>query len=487
MQHDVIVIGAGIVGASCAYYLSKHQLSVLVLDKNSEAAFEATKANSGIVHAGFDCKEGTLKAKLNVRGNQLYRELAEELAIPLRLNGAYVLALDASDRPKLEELLARGVANGVPNMQIIERDALLTDEPNLNPDVHAALFAPTSGITFGYEATVALAEVSANNGVDYAFEQTVTGIEKTAVGYIVKTQTATYTTRTIINAAGMYSDVINNYVNTKHYHVHPRKGEYLLLDTDAKYIVDKTIFQLPSKLGKGILVLPTIHDNILVGPSALDITDKEDKSTHADTLKNNVAVARQSIPNLPMHMTITSFSGLRASLTDHDDFAVEATESPGFYNAVGINSPGLTAAPAIGELIAQWVSDYLGASPNTNWNGKRAGIVTLSTLDTKAQNELIAENPAYGRIVCRCEMITEAEIVAAIQRTAGARTTDGIKFRTRAMTGRCQGGFCTQKVLEIMAREMGKDVHEITKFGAKSYVLAHDTNAGKEGCGCNNN
>ena len=470
---DVIIIGGGIVGAAVAYELSKYQLKTTLLEKNQEVGMGTTKANSGIIHAGYDCQPGTLKAKLNVRGNELYDELTKDLNVHFRRNGSLVLAFSEEELERLNQLKVQGEINGVKDLRLLSQSEVLTMESHINPEVMAALYAPTAGIVFGCELTYALAEQAHANGVVFNLNTEVYAIKRIDDFYEVKTTKETYLAKAVVNAAGLYSDEINNWVNANKYQIKPRKGEYFLLDKEAKYIVDKTLFQLPSEKGKGILVLPTIHDNVLVGPSAEYIDDKEDLSTNQATLAKNIETASRSIPNLPMNLTITTFTGLRAAIEDHYDFIIEEV-GVGFINALGINSPGLTAAPAIGEHIRDLIIAYLKPTQNSNFIKSRNEGPLFHELSLDKQKELLAINPTYGRVVCRCEKITEKDITNAIHRPLGATTLDGLKFRVRTGSGRCQGGFCTTKLIEILANETGIKPWKVTKHGGNSALLVEE-------------
>ena len=482
-MYDVLIIGGGIVGTAVARELSKYKLKTVLLEKNIEIGMGVTKANSGIIHAGHDCKPGTLKAQLNVRGNALYSEICEDLNVVFRRNGAMVLAFSECELAKLEILKVQGEANGVFGLEILFKEEILKREKLINPEVYAALWAPTSGLIFGPEISIALAENAYFNGVEFALETEVLEIRKADGNYALVTNKKDYEAKVVINAAGLYSDVMNNFVAEQKYEITPRKGEYYLLDRLAKNVVDSTVFQLPTAEGKGVLILPTVHNNILVGPSSEFVSDKEDVSTNEDVLKKISDLAKKSIPDVPFYLTITTFTGLRAKVKDHDDFIIEEVVD-GFINAVGIDSPGLTSAPAIGEYICDMVARKLKPEANSEFVKTREAMPLFNTLSLNKQNELIKLNPAYGRVVCRCEQITEGDIVNAIRSSTRetsndimsapilARTLDGIKFRTRAGSGRCQGGFCTPDVLEILARERDIAVSEITKRGGESYILS---------------
>lgn len=475
-MQDVVVIGAGIIGVSAARELSKYQLDVLVVERCSDLSEGTTKANSGIVHAGYDCEPGTNKAYFNVRGSQLYEQWSKDLDFPYRQNGSLVLAFAETQTDALFELMEKGKKNGVQNLSIINREEILNMEPNINPDVVKALYVPAGGITSPYKACIAIAENAAVNGVKFQFDTEVTAIskEQDQDGFFYKVQTSQgeICSRTVVNAAGLYSDQMNNFVSEQKYLITPRKGEYLLFDKSLKGYVDKTIFQLPEKYGKGVLVTPTMDGNLMIGPSAEDILDKEDTATHAETIDHILVKAKLSVPVIPMNQIITSFTGLRAHNEENHDFIVaKAKGAPGFINAIGLESPGLSAAPAIGEYITQIICEILHPQSNLDFVKTRKGITAFQKLDIDSQNELIRQNSAYGKIVCRCESITEGEIIEAIHRPLGAITLDGIKRRVRAGFGRCQGGFCSAKIIEIIAREKGIKVSEVTKSGGDSHLV----------------
>lgn len=472
-MQDVIIIGAGIIGSATARELSKYNLNVLVLEKAAELSEGTTKANSGIVHAGYDCETGSLKAKLNVAGNKMYHQLSKQLGIPFVNNGSMVLSFSKSTDPLLDLLLEKAKANNVPDVSILTRAEALNLEPNLSDEVSKALYAPSGGIVSPYEASIAFAEIAYLNGVSFQFETEATQIQKLDDGcYQVTTNKGTFTAKVIVNAAGLYSDRMNNMVSETKYQITPRKGEYLLCDKSTQGLVTRTIFQLPTALGKGVLVTPTVHNNLLIGPSSSDIEDKEGLSTTAEILAQVVEKAALSIKGLPTNQYITSFAGLRAHILGNEDFIIgEAPDAKGFINAIAIDSPGLSAAPAIGLEIANLAAELLSPEPNATFKDERPAHMEFRNLPIDQQNELIAQNNLYGKIVCRCESITEGEIVDAIKRPLGATTLDGIKRRTRQSMGRCQGGFCGSKTLEILARELGISVYDVTKCGGESKVV----------------
>ena len=447
-MYDIIVIGAGVVGTCIARELSKYQANVCVIDKGDDVASGTSKANSGIVHAGYDCKPGTLMAKLNVRGNELLYQLAEELDFPIKKNGSLIVCTVESERGKLDELLAQANANGVPDARIVERDELLQMEPNLSPNSVAALYVPTGGIICPFNLAIAMGENAAVNGVEFKFETKVENIVKKDGYYELDTNKGVMETKAVVNAAGVYADVMHNMVSEKKMKIVARKGEYLLMDKELGNYFTATIFPLPGPMGKGVLTAPTIHGNMFVGPSATDIEDKEGVNTTQEIINDLVDKASNSYltkDRLPMNKVITSFAGLRAHEEHHEFIVEEVADAPGFFDAAGIESPGLTSSPAIAEMMVGLIQDKYHFPKNENFIAKRKGIVHMEDLSMEEKNEMIKKNPQYGNIVCRCEMVTEGEIVDAINRPLGARSLDGIKRRTRQGMGRCQAGFCTPR------------------------------------------
>lgn len=474
-MYDVLIIGAGVVGCAIARELSRWKLSIAVVDKENDVAMGTSKANSGIVHAGFDAKTGSNKAIYNVLGARMYPKLSEELDFPYRKNGALVLCFDEDEKDKLYRLYEQGKLNGVTGLSILDGNQVRAIEPNVSGDVVAALYAETSGIVSPYEMTIALAENACVNGAEFLLGEEVGRIEKSTFGFEVQLSSKAVWAKIVVNCAGVHADdIYNGLTNNPGMTIVARKGEYCLLDKKCGGLCDKTLFQLPSNMGKGILVAPTTHGNIIVGPTACDITDKDDVDTTFDGLNTAFNTATKSVPSLERKNIITQFAGLRAHSTD-GDFIIGESEIPNFYNVAGIESPGLTAAPAIAVDVAEAIASKLGAEKNTGFIAKRKGIPCFARMSDTERQALIAGNPLYGRIVCRCENVTEGEIVDSINRPLGATDLDGVKRRTRAGMGRCQMGFCTPRVMEILSRELGKDMTEITKFGKGSRVVVGRT------------
>ena len=470
-MYDVIIIGAGVTGCAVARYLSRYQGSALVLERAEDVCCGTSKANSAIIHAGFDAAHGSLMAKMNVQGSRMVPGLAKELDFPFRRNGSLVVCMSEEDMHRLLALYENGVKNGVEGLEIVDARRLHELEPNVSKNAVAALWAPTGGIVCPFNMTIALAENANANGVDFRFNTKVTGFTRGEEGWTVHTEQGDFRTRYVVNAAGVYADVLHNMVSPRKLHITPRRGDYCLLDRQVGGFVSHTVFQLPGKLGKGVLVSPTVHGNIIVGPTAIDIEDRDGTNTTAAGLEELISKAGISVDNLPIRQTITSFAGLRAH-EDHHEFVIgEAEDAPGFVDCAGIESPGLTSAPAIGLTVAELLREKLGLREKEDFIATRKGLLDPKSLTWDAYQALIRENPAYGQIICRCEQVTEGEIIDAIRRPLGARSLDGVKRRTRAGMGRCQAGFCSPRVMEILARELGVSQAEITKCGGASRLI----------------
>lgn len=466
---DVIIIGAGVSGCSIARELSRRKASILVVEKEEDVCCGTSKANSAIVHAGFDAKHGTLMAKLNVQGSRMMPDLARQLDFLYKQNGSLVVMMSEEDRPNLEKLYQNGITNGVEGLRIVEREELRALEPNISDEAVAALYAPTGAIVCPFGLTISLAENAAKNGVRFQFDTEVTGIEQVAGGWKLTTTQGDFLTKVVVNAAGVYSDKLHNLVSKETMTITPRRGDYFLLDHSTDGFVKRTIFQLPGKYGKGVLVSPTAHGNTIVGPTAIDIADKDSTATTQAGLDEVRVKAGIAVKNLPLNQTITSFAGLRAHEARHEFFIGEI--APGFVDCAAIESPGLSSSPAIGAMVAQIVEDLLHLGKNPDFDPHRKGILNPQTLSFEERAALIKENPAYGTIICRCETVTEGEIVDAIHRVPGARSLDGVKRRVRAGMGRCQGGFCSPRVMEILARELHVPMDAITKSGGNSKLI----------------
>ena len=495
-MYDAVIIGGGVTGSCIARELSRYDLDIAVLEKASDVCEGTSKANSGICHAGYDAKTGTLKAKLNVRGSKIMEELSKELGFGYRRCGSMVLCFDDAKKGSLEELYERGIKNGVEELKILSGDEARQLEKNLSDEVKWVLYAPTGAVVDPFNLTVAMAENASENGVAFKLNTEVTGIEKQSDGYAIKCRIypapgngfkgGEYVekAKVVINAAGVYADAMHNMVSDEKIKIMPKRGEYMLLDTTAGDFVGKTIFQLPTEKGKGILITPTIHGNLLTGPTAEDIEDKEDTCTSAEGLALIKEKAKLSAPNVPFREVITSFSGLRAKLikrvhvenfedkdTDGDFLIGEVPDAKGFFDVAGIESPGLSAAPAIGEYVARLVAEALNPEKKADFVPTRTGIALFCRADDTARAQLIKKDPLYGNIVCRCCTVTEAEIVSAIHSPIPATTSDAIKRRTGAGMGRCQSGFCNPRVVEILSRELGVPEEKICKNDPGSEFL----------------
>lgn len=477
MKYDVAIIGAGVVGSLIARELSRYELNIVLLEKCNDMAMGTSKANSAIVHAGFDSMPGSLKAKFNVEGVALMPSLCGELGVPYKNIGSLVLAFNDSQMVTLTKLLIRGNKNGVPGLQIIGQDKLRQLEPNININALGALWAPSASIICPYELNISAVENAVTNGVEFVrnFEVKNVRIEKDS-NVTLFSGTESVQAKYIINAAGVYSDEIAAMFGDDKYKIIPRKGEYFLLDKTANGLVSHVVFQCPTKMGKGVLIAPTVHGNVIVGPNAIDIEDKENCAT---TIQGGIEImekARRSIITLSTREMITAFGGLRAHL-ECDDFIVErCPANANVINLIGIESPGLSAAPALAKYVKELFLSIAGSqTEKAGFNPIRREPVRFREMNDEQRKEIISKNSAYGRVICRCETITEGEIIDAIRAPAGAVDVDGIKRRTRAGMGRCQGGFCGSKVVEILARELDIPINEVTKFGGRSKILFEKT------------
>ena len=470
MIFDVMIIGAGVTGCALARVLSRYEGKMAVLERGYDIAEGASKANSGIVHAGFDAKPGTMKAKMNVDGAKMYPALCEELGVPYSQPGALVIGFNEEDRETLEKLVKQGEANGVEGVCLLEREQILALEPNTNPEVQCALYAPTSGLTSPYEMTFALADHAAVNGVEFLLGEEVSAVERTAEGlWQVVTQKNTYLCKVFVNCAGVGSAKIHNMMSDDQRNIIARRGQYYLMDRVGECPFKMTMFQCPTKMGKGVLVSPTVHGNLLLGPSAEDIPDALDVSTTAEGLEFVLDKSRLTWPAASVRGTITNFSGIRAH-EEKGDFVIGKVAEHA-YETVGIESPGLSSAPALAEMLGKQIAteEKLQAKREIVPAIVRKKPFREMTADERAA--AVRENSLYGNLVCRCEVVTEAEIREAIRRPVGATTIDGVKRRTRGGMGRCQGGFCSPKVAEILAEELGIPVTQVTKSGGNSFLL----------------
>lgn len=474
-RYDVAVIGGGVVGGMIARTLSAYKLKICILEKENDVAMGATKANSAIVHAGFDAKEGTLKARLNVRGSQMMETVASELGVKYRRNGALVVGFSEGDRAELEVLLKRGQANGVDGLRIVDGAELKSLEPNISDNVLCALYAPTSAIICPYELCIAAIGNAMDNGAALYRNFAVSGISQADGYFEISCDSGSVAARYVINAAGVFSDSIAKMLGDSSFSVHARRGEYILLDRECGGLATHTVFRTPSKMGKGILVTPTVDGNLLLGPTSEDIEFKDDKSVTASGLDKVIAQARENlnIP-LPINKSITSFCGLRA-VGDTGDFIIKQCAERAI-NVAGIESPGLSASPAIAEYVVGMLADMgLELEKNEDYCPTREPKHKFREANAEEKNEMIRKNSAYGRIICRCEGISEGEIIDAIRSNPAALDVDAVKRRTRSGMGRCQGGFCGTYVMELLAKETGVPFESVTKNGGKSFMVIEKT------------
>ena len=476
-MYDVVIVGCGVIGAACAYTLSKYRLKVAVLEKSNDVANGTTKANSAIIHAGYDPHPGTLMARVNVEGNRMVEELCQKLDVPYKKPGSHVLAFNESEVKTLEELYRRGTENGVPGMKIISGDEARVMEPNLADTVVASLWAPSAGIVSPWELTLALIETAVRNGVELFLDNGVTAIEKTGHTFKITTTSGVFETRYVLNAAGVHCEDIANMVGAAPFKIQPNKGEYFLLDKSEGSRVNAVIFQCPNENGKGVLVSPTVHGNLIVGPSAENVNDPDGTPNTADGLALVREKAVLSVPSVSFRENIRNFTGIRAN-HKKDDFILEESEvAEGLYHLAGIKSPGLTSAPAIAEEMVKWLKSKMELTEKESYVDSRKRI-RFNELSAEEKAKVIAENPLYGRVICRCETITEGEIVDAIHSPVPPITVNGVKRRVGAGMGRCQGGFCGPRVQEILARELGRPLESIQMDHPGTYILTGKTKGG---------
>ena len=474
-MYDAVIIGGGAVGCAVARYLSRYRLDICLVERGEDVCVGTSKSNSAICHAGFDAPVGSAKARFNVEGSRMMEGLSQELDFPYRRCGSLVLCFDEAELPHLRELLERGVQNGVEGLEILDRAALRALEPAVSDKAVAALWAPTGAVLCPFGMTIALAENAAANGCAFRFNTEVARIERRDGFFRLHTGGDCIDTRVVISAAGVYGDALHNQLCADKLTIVPRRGEYCLLDRTCGQMVQHTIFQLPSAMGKGVLVTPTVHGNLLVGPTAVDQPDKDRTATTAEGLRSVAETAAKSVENLPMRDVITSFAGLRAHLSGPEDDFIVGESTDGFFEAVGIESPGLSSAPAIGRYLAELAAAKLHAAEKEDFIAQRRDMPHPREMDFASRQDLIARDPAYGQVICRCEGVTEGEIRDAIRRVPGARSLDGVKRRVRAGMGRCQGGFCGPKVMELLSRELHVPITALTKGGGESRLLAGRT------------
>ena len=478
METDILIVGGGIIGSAIARELSKYHTRLTLIEKEADIAFGGpTKANTGIIHAGYDDKPGTIEAKLCVRGNRLWSTIASELAIPLKRLGSFVVALEDPDIKTLENLKQQGSLNEVPDLEIVEGTRLFRMEPSLNTKATAGLFAPSAGIISPYEAAIALAENARENSAKILLGTEAVGIN-VVNGKVkaVKTNNGIINTAFVVNAAGLFADEISSMVGLSDFQITPRKGEYLIYDNSLGEFVKHPLFPIPTPISKGILVSPTVDGNIIVGPNACDIKDKDDTTTTSCGIGEILNGAYRLVPGLEekLNLVISSFAGLRPEPSSGEFIIKDYEEVEGFINVAGTKSPGLTSAPAIAETITSIISKSNILELRNDFNSKRKPLIhPLREVTLGNTTGFMNEDSSYGRVVCRCERVTEGEITEALRR--GASTLDGVKYRTRAGMGRCQGGFCTPHIVRIISTELKIPVEEVTKKGRNSEILRYSS------------
>lgn len=475
-MYDVAIIGCGVIGASVAYTLSQYDLDILILERENDVAMGTTKANSAIVHAGYDPEPGTLMAKLNVRGSAMMEALCKRLSVEYRNTGSLVLAFSEEERKTLNRIYENGVQNGVPGLEMLDHDQTLALEPALSREVAAALHAPSAAIVDPWGLCIAEAETAVRNGADLKLRAVVTGLEERDGICHISTASGEYEARYVVNCAGICAEDIYRMTAQPPFQTVPTRGAYYLLDKSSGALVSRVIFQCPTATGKGVLVTPTVHGNLLAGPNAEKITDPADKAVTAAALDEVANSARKSVPSVDLRQSIRNFAGIRANTT-LDDFLIEASSAHILHTA-GIRSPGLSAAPAIAEYAAEKLAAMgLELVPRADFDGSRT-VHRFRRLSLEEKAALVKENPLYGRVICRCETVTEGEIVDAIHSPIPPCSIDGIKRRAGAGMGRCQGGFCGPRVLEILSRELGVSQKDILQDQDGTYLITGETKTG---------
>ncbi len=470
-MYDVAIIGAGVIGASIFRELMRYNLKIAIIDKENDVSMGTTKANSAIVHAGYDPREGTLMAKYNVKGNKMFEDICKELSVPFKRNGSLVIGFNEEDMKTIKELYDNGNKVGVKGLQILSKEEVLKKEPNLNKEVLGALYAPTGGIVGPFEYTIALVENGVENGGEVKLNRKVVGIEKKEHFIINTAEGEVIESKYVVNAAGVYADKIHNLICRESFKINPIKGEYFVMDKSQGNVVSHTIFQCPSKLGKGILVTPTVHGNLLVGPDAEIVEDRDNVATVAESMEFIRNTATKTTDKINFRESIRNFAGLRAN-PDCGDFIVgEAADVSGFIDAAGMKSPGLSSAPAVAlDVVEILKNSGLKAEAKKDFKNTRKQI-NFMELSNEEKKELIKKDRRYGKIICRCESITEGEIIDSIKRSFGKISLDGVKRRCRPGMGRCQGGFCGPRVQEIIARELNIPMEDIVQESDGSYIL----------------
>lgn len=477
---DVAIVGGGVSGCSLLYQLSKYNLKVVLLEKENDVGVGTTKANSAIVHAGYDPEPGTLMARYNVRGNAMVHALCEELDILFKNTGSLVLGFTEADKDVVECLYQNALQNGVPGVRIVQQPELGQMEPNVSPEAKFALYAPSAGVVNPWELAIAQAEVAVQNGAEVRLCTEVLGMQKQNGGFVLQTTKGDVEARFVVNAAGVFADKVSRMAGDDSFEIHPNKGEYYLLDKAQGEKVRHVLFQCPTDLGKGVLVAPTVHGNLIVGPDS-----EPSAATDTSTTTKGLAYVRQhalkSVPDIDLRQNIRNFAGVRA-YSNLPDFVVGPSKTtPGLFHTAGIKSPGLTAAPAIAEdMVKMLEAAGLALTPKENYNNRRY-ILRFNHLTGPQKQEAIMQNPLYGKIVCRCETVTEGEIVDTLHRPLAPHSVDGVKRRCTTGMGRCQGGFCGPRVQAIIARELGVPQQEVPQDGEGSVIITGETKQPKGG------
>lgn len=470
-MYDVTVIGCGVIGAAIAYELSKRRLRVLVLERENDVAMGTTKANSAIIHAGYDPEPGTLMARMNVEGCAMMERLCRRLSVEYQRVGSLVLAFDGRDLETLRKLYQNGVENQVAGLRLLSAGEARAMEPALAGNVRGALYAPSCGIVDPWGLCIALAEVAVRNGVELRLNSRVQAIEARGGRYAVHTGNGCVESAFLVNCAGVHAHEISAMVGAREWDARPSRGEYYLLDKSCAGLVKHVVFQCPSSAGKGVLVSPTVHGNLIVGPNAEAVADADDCAVTARGLAEVAAASRKSVPGVDLRRSIRNFSGVRAVTSEKDFIVRPAAHSPHMLHVAGIKSPGLTSAPALARYAVEQLGAMGLALPlKTEWNGDRKQI-RFRQLSQREKTALVAQDPQYGRVICRCETVTEGEIVAALRSPIPPCSVDGVKRRVGAGMGRCQGGFCGPRVMEILSRELGKPPSSIPQDGDGTYLF----------------
>ncbi|MDA3845501.1 MAG: NAD(P)/FAD-dependent oxidoreductase [Vallitaleaceae bacterium] len=473
-MYDIIIIGAGIIGTSIARALSRYETNILVIEKNYDIASETTMANSAIIHSGYDPVPGTKKALYNVKGSSVYEEICEQLDVYYSKVGSLTVAVTDEDMKTLQMLKDRGDTNGVPVI-LKTRDEVLVMEPNLSSDIKGALYAPTTAIVYPMEVAIAMMENAMVNGADLKVNEPVTSISQENQRFIVNTTKSSYRSKVVINAAGIFADQIHNMIAKPTFSIKPKRGQYYVLDQSEKGFVEHVIYPCPSVKGKGVLLVPTTHGNILIGPTSELIDADDSKEVTREGLSYIREKAEQISKEIPFNKVIHTFSGLRPTADTHDFIIEEVKDVPGFIDVAGIESPGLASAPAIAAAVVDIVNTYMTLTENPEFNPIRKGYRHFELLSDEEKRDLIKEMPAYGQMVCRCEHITEGEIIDCIRRPAGAVTVKGVKIRVRPGMGRCQGSFCEPQIVELLAEELGISPLDVLYDLDGSNILEEET------------